>query len=153
MKKIDLGQMIAILANIGVIAGIVFLGFELRQNSAAAELQAAQAYVNISHESDFRLAENPELVEVLQSSVDGRSPVDGLRVDRWWFGVLRTWENGFFLNKRGALDDELWSGQVAFMNNLLRVNGELREYRQDNREYFSRDFGMFLDDLLAPESE
>ena len=33
MKKIDLGQTLTILANVGVIAGIVFLGYELRQNT------------------------------------------------------------------------------------------------------------------------
>ena len=32
-KKIDLGQTIGILANAGVIAGIVLLGMELRQNN------------------------------------------------------------------------------------------------------------------------
>ena len=40
MKKLDLGQTITILANIGVIAGIVFLGLEIRQNN---ELMAAEA--------------------------------------------------------------------------------------------------------------
>ena len=33
MTKIDLGRTISILANIGVIAGIVFLGLELQQNN------------------------------------------------------------------------------------------------------------------------
>ena len=33
MKKIDLGQTIGILANIGVVAGTVFLAVELRQNN------------------------------------------------------------------------------------------------------------------------
>jgi len=33
LKKIHLGQTIEILANLGVIAGIVFLGVELRQNN------------------------------------------------------------------------------------------------------------------------
>jgi len=32
MKKIDLGQTIQTLANLGVIAGIVFLAMELQQN-------------------------------------------------------------------------------------------------------------------------
>ena len=40
MKKIDLGQTITILANVGVIAGIVFLAIELRQNN---EYMAANA--------------------------------------------------------------------------------------------------------------
>ncbi len=43
MKKIDLGQTITILANVGVIAGIVFLAVELRQNNT---LMAAQARFN-----------------------------------------------------------------------------------------------------------
>ena len=39
LKKIDLGQTITILANLGVIAGIVFLAFELRQNNSLLETQ------------------------------------------------------------------------------------------------------------------
>jgi hypothetical protein len=38
MKKIDLGQTFHILANIGVIGGILLLAFELQQNN---ELMAA----------------------------------------------------------------------------------------------------------------
>ena len=34
LKKLDLSQGITILANLGVIAGIVFLALELRQNNA-----------------------------------------------------------------------------------------------------------------------
>ncbi len=45
MNKIDLGQTIQILANIGVIAGIGFLGLELRQNSEQLELQSYQSWV------------------------------------------------------------------------------------------------------------
>ena len=33
MKKVDLAQVIAMLANVGVIAGIIFLGYELHQNN------------------------------------------------------------------------------------------------------------------------
>jgi len=39
MKRIDLGQTIGILANLGVIAGIVFLAVEIGQNQAALEEQ------------------------------------------------------------------------------------------------------------------
>ena len=42
MKKIDLAQTLNTLANVGVIAGIIFLAFELRQNN---DLLTAQARV------------------------------------------------------------------------------------------------------------
>jgi len=40
MKKIDLGQTLNTLANVGVIAGIVFLAVELNQNNEFLELEA-----------------------------------------------------------------------------------------------------------------
>jgi hypothetical protein len=40
MKRIDLGQAISVPANLGVIAGIVFLALELQQNN---ELLGAEA--------------------------------------------------------------------------------------------------------------
>ena len=43
MKKIELGQMITVLANIGVIAGILFLGYELRQNTLVSRAAALQS--------------------------------------------------------------------------------------------------------------
>jgi len=148
MKKIDLGQAITILANIGVIAGIVFLGIELRQNSAAAELQAAQSYVNLSYELDFRLVDDPSLVASLRGSSEGRSSDDSYRVSRWYFGALRTWENGFYLNSIGVLDDELWTGQEAFIEDLLRSSDQARQHFETNRPYLSKSFVAFIDDLL-----
>jgi len=45
MKKIDLGQTISILANIGVIASIVFLGIEIRDGSIQARIATTQEIV------------------------------------------------------------------------------------------------------------
>jgi len=44
LKKIDFGQTIGVLANLAVLAGIVFLAFELNQNS---DLLASQARGNL----------------------------------------------------------------------------------------------------------
>jgi hypothetical protein len=44
MKKLDVAQILSILANLGVIAGIVFLGFELRQDNT---LMASQSRAGV----------------------------------------------------------------------------------------------------------
>jgi len=43
LKKLDLGQAVGLLANLGVIAGIVFLGVELHQNNELMEAEARAA--------------------------------------------------------------------------------------------------------------
>jgi hypothetical protein len=68
MKKIDLGQTIAILANVGVIAGIAFLAFELRQNTQAVELASAQTYLTGGSELDLRIATDTDLARTLNLS-------------------------------------------------------------------------------------
>jgi hypothetical protein len=51
MKKLDLGQTLGVLANAGVIAGIVFLAVELQQNNELLEAEIR----TIRH--DFRSAD------------------------------------------------------------------------------------------------
>jgi hypothetical protein len=43
MKKIEIGQAITILANVGVIAGLIFVGLQLRQDNLVARQQMAFA--------------------------------------------------------------------------------------------------------------
>ncbi len=64
MKKIDLGQTITILANVGVIAGIIFLGVELRQNNELMAAEARFSRVMMSNEGWRSLAENGDLTEL-----------------------------------------------------------------------------------------
>ncbi len=73
MKKIDPGQTITILANIGVIAGIVFLGVELRQTQRAMQAQAYQARAFDATAWGFEVAKDENL-----RRVDSKLAVDGL---------------------------------------------------------------------------
>ena len=43
MKKIDLGQTLGIVANVGVIAGILLLAYELNQNRQMMQAQTRNA--------------------------------------------------------------------------------------------------------------
>jgi hypothetical protein len=73
MKKIDFGQTVTILANVGVIAGIVFLALEVRQNQETLERGNAMNLVAVQTTSqaiysDFRylLLDNDELFSIWQ---------------------------------------------------------------------------------------
>ena len=65
MNKIDLGQTITILANVGVIAGIVFLGIELQQNNELLSSQIRSTRVENRLSLVDRLFDNPEVIELL----------------------------------------------------------------------------------------
>ena len=78
MKKIDLGQTMTILANLGVIAGIAFLAYEVRQNNdllgieqrvAAFDRQVSMIDVVLNNSDS-------DLLDLLVEPVDNMSSKD-----------------------------------------------------------------------------
>ncbi len=69
-------------ANIGVMAGIIFLAFELQQNTVATQLQAASNFQSSFSEIEFLIAGNPEFAELLTKGREGQdtSAADQLRL-------------------------------------------------------------------------
>jgi len=60
LKKLDIGQTITILANVGVVAGILFLAYEIQQNNKflAAQARSVLAANRISANDMLLLPEN-----------------------------------------------------------------------------------------------
>lgn len=106
MKKIDLGQTVTILANIGVIAGIVFLAVELRQNTAVTIGSAELEVTNLQTEWHLRLAENAELARLYyMGQIDPSALTDNERIQYRYIvaglflfieGIYKQYRRGFF---------------------------------------------------------
>jgi hypothetical protein len=146
MKNIDLGQTMQIVANLGVVVGILLLAYELRQNSHASQLEAAQAHVAIAHQLDLLIATDPGLVEVFFAGPE-RNEMQQLRWERFTFALLRSWENGHYLNSLGALDDGLWEAQVNLIAETLEAS-TIEQYWRDNRHFYSERFNAFVEEIV-----
>ena len=60
MKNLDVGQTITILANVGVIAGIILLAVEIDQNNQALGTQARLERESVLRDARHRRFENPD---------------------------------------------------------------------------------------------
>lgn len=104
MKKIDFGQTISILANLGVIAGIVFLGLEIRQNSEALLAGSRQDLL----EADLGVLDNlmdyPSLYDPANTGT--LTGDDLLRRDVYFVSMLRIREFAWQQYNNGVLDEK-----------------------------------------------
>jgi hypothetical protein len=151
MKKIDLGQTISILANIGVIAGIVFLGYEIRQNTAAFQMQAADDYVASTIEMNNLISQDAELADLIYRHSRGDSDlteVEAFRVRMQYANLFRNWNRLYFLRQRGSLDETFWNIQTADMRRNLQTPGVV-EYWQSRREQFDPGLNRVIKDALS----
>ena len=86
MKKIDFGQTMQILANIGVIAGLVFLGYELRQANAVAVNDSFSSTLEQFSESNWNLISDREVARIYLIGRDDPSALD--EIERFQFETM-----------------------------------------------------------------
>ena len=71
MKKIEPGQIASLIANIGVIGGILLLAYELRQNNDLMEAEARLNRTVMAIDTWRFIAENPDLLELREKERQG----------------------------------------------------------------------------------
>lgn len=76
MKKVGVGQTISTLANLGVLAGVIFLAIELRQNNELLGIELRTNSQNrIAGVTDL-LLENPQILELLRRDPNSLTPTE-----------------------------------------------------------------------------
>ena len=83
MKRIDLGKTITLIANVGMIGGILMLAYELRQNNELMEAEARQVRTSMVIDVWRFTAESGELAELRGRERNGEelTDVERQRVD------------------------------------------------------------------------
>lgn len=106
MKKLDLGQTISIIANIGVIAGILFLAYELRQNNRLMEAGSRTARAERITSVSEMVSATPALAEVLARARNGESLTDSedLMIYSFYMRRLRGFEAFFSEFQAGTVN-------------------------------------------------
>ncbi len=117
VKNIDWGKSVAIVANIGVIFGLVLLAVELNQNNEVLEAQSRDVWVDRRAAILEKMALNPELLELLLKAANTSEPLSNLelrRVRAIGFRTFAIWQHQFTEMRRGRLtESEVMSLQRA----------------------------------------
>ena len=108
MEPRRLNELLTLIVNFGVIAGLIFLGLEIRQNTIATQASAIQESTNVARQQVLMLATNPDLVELSFKDLDDLNEVELARL-RWlsrsfWLGMQGLWRQW----KMGVLPNEEW---------------------------------------------
>lgn len=90
MKRIDVGKTMTLVANIGVIGGILLLAYELRQNNELMAAEARQIRTSMVIDAWRFSAENSDLAEIRVRERNGEevSDADWQRIDSYVMSVF-----------------------------------------------------------------
>ena len=151
MKKIDLGQSISILANIGVIAGIVFLGIELQQNNETLSVQSRLDREDLFRQGIARKFEHPGMFRAIAKAKRGEllSDEEQLLLDWENHALLIDWMLVYMQVHDDLLDEatiqiELW--RISLHEGLWPG---LEEYWSNNKRQYRPEFVQWMDENVA----
>jgi len=121
LKKLDLSQGVGILANIGVLGGLLLLAYELKQNRDMMRAQVRQQISQGVIDQFYNSAANPELNEFVNRALSGQltSSVEEDRFGDYLLARFRYWEDVHFQYRAGLYDESEFLPQTVGWKALL----------------------------------
>lgn len=150
MKKIDLGQSLNTLANVGVIAGIAFLVLELDQTN---EMVRSQTRAGITEATirNIEMYREPRIMSAYMRARSGESLTaeEEYLLDSSSNATLRMWENNYYQYEAGLFDSSEFDADLAVWRTILSQEPEFVRHWRERRMGYSAGFREVIDQILA----
>lgn len=148
MKVTELNNWLTLLANLGVLAGIFFVAYEINQNS---NMMAAQTRAQIS-ESIVNLMEEDKDPNVVVALLKLGSGENLNETDEYYLLnrsrlYLRTWENSYYQYRKGLYSEEEFQAESVAWQGMLTIP-HMRWGFESDRSSYSPEFEEFISSLL-----
>ena len=150
MKISAVNKSVSLIANIGVIASILFLGLEMQQNTAMMQSQTRNSIVENQlglYELAIENAELHDIVDRLNSNLDVEL-AELRQVGFWTMSQFRMWENEFFQHEIGLFGSEEFEARVNWWRFVMGFDYALKQW-QGSQGQFAPDFRIYMTELLG----
>ncbi len=149
MKLPEIAQTAEIVASIGVVVSLIFVGFDIRENTATAKAASAQQIFDSSRRFLLDVALSDDLSRI---RTIGETNIDDLtehEAQRFGGLVLANWiflQNVWIQRSLGAIDERVWeSYERMFCSQLKSGPGTLAVWTRQESLY-NPDFVVFIRD-------
>ena len=148
MELDRLNRWLTLAANIGVIASIIFLGYEIRQNTLVAKVEASNSLEENLFAMTSSIWSDPNFARVLEIGQTGGigdlTSTEQLRLQVWYQQVLRGWQNAHFQYVAGTLDEQLCQTQEITLSLIFLADEGLIEYWQSSKSQYTPEFNLLV---------
>ncbi len=152
MDLMQLGALGELVGGVAVIASLIFVGLQIRQNTRSNRHISTQNLVGLHANANLMISTNGELAEILQRSIAGGPdplrPEEQLRFNTFWLGAYSQFDYAYTRYREGDLDADVWKRIEYEISVFLGLPGVAAWWSQDKRR-FSDAFVQFVDRAVA----
>jgi hypothetical protein len=150
----DLGSLGEFVGAIAVIASLIYVAVQIKQNTNAARISSAQTHLELWNDVVSNFCQSPELASIYSRGLHGISGLTEPERVQFFaqFGLIfRYWESSYLLRHEQALDDKLWEGLKETMVDSLSYPG-CKEWWERRRHWFYEEFREMVDEAILRKS-
>ena len=153
--KIDFNQAIQTTANLGVLAGIFFLAYEIRQNTTATQLTAAESHLAAVIGQNNLIVENPQVADIVARVIAGEdiSMSESVQLFYLFYSRLLAWQNSYLQYAEGAISDSVMRGFNQTMLDWMDRLPPFRPYWENRKHRFTPEFVLYVNSVLAADAQ
>jgi hypothetical protein len=147
-----LGAVAEILGAAGVIASLLYLSRQIRQNTRATRLAMSHSVSAAQRDFNRPFSEDPHLAHIFYIGAEDITRLD--EAERTWFMVqsfifFRMFEDMHYQFRHGSLDPDVWEAYTKTYGLYAKAPG-LQAYWKARREIFQPAFRDFIEALQPP---
>jgi hypothetical protein len=150
-----LGSTAEFVAAIGVIASLVYLAVQIRQNTQSIRASTYEAMVRGSGEFLLPLIQDRDLAKSFERAVDRWSQMDyeeQVQVMYLLTQLFRNWENAYYQYRQGTLEPWLWESWQHVVLSYFHRPG-VQDWWKLRRAAYSKPFREFLESSSRPDTQ
>jgi len=143
----QLGSIGSIISGIAVVISLIYLAIQIRQNTEAGRTSTYQSIVSDFGTMNNNLAGNPELSHMFVDALENYhefNDQEKARISQMFFQIFRMFENMFYQQKKGYLDQDLWIGWKRLMLTYFARPG-FQTWWEHRRVVYAEPFVQFLE--------
>jgi hypothetical protein len=145
----DISTVANILAAIGVMGSLVFVGLQVRQSNRQMREAAIRHHVDRIAGIGLALSESADLADLWVrglKDLDALTPPERARFINYFTYALRIWEQLHLQNLTGVMDRELWDANVKILADIRNTPGTMAAWKI-RRHIFTPRFQAFYESL------
>jgi hypothetical protein len=151
-SKLSWKDLTETLGVLGVIGSLIFVAFQIQQNTNAVRSATIQAILDRSYDATVLSVENADLRAAHQAACEGTLTADQRKhLSYFYRALLRLQLNRFFQVQLGILDEEM-ALALGGRGSLYRRPIFAELWAEDKSEY-SPEFQAFIERVVLPLSQ
>jgi hypothetical protein len=146
----DLGNIGEFLGAIGVIASLVYLAIQIRQNTKSVRSATYQSSTRDIVQLSDQMSQDPELTRIWFEGLrgfDSMPQADRRRFAAYMMGAYRRYESMLYQTQQGLLEQEWWEGVGNNLEDMTLQPGT-QAWWTDARHLFRPEFQQFVDGII-----